>query len=75
MELVKSLTVDSAPAVTELFRFALITGLEVLKKLLLLFPVNLCIFVIIIVLIFHKVVKMIRPKQKFNKVYVPLKHN
>ena len=75
MELVKSLTVDSAPALTELFRFALVTGLELVKKILLLFPVNLLIFIVIIIVAFHKLVKMIVPKQRFSKTYTPLKHN
>jgi len=75
MELVKSLTVDAAPAITELFRFMLITILQLIKKGLLLFPVNLVIFVIIVVFIFHKVVRMVTPKEKFNQVYRPLQHS
>ena len=75
MELIKSVTVDAAPTITELFRFSLVSVLEVIKKGLLLYPANLAIFIIIICLIFHKFIRLLMPKKPFSKVYHPLRHN
>ena len=75
MELIKSLTYDAAPTITELFKFALVETLTMAKKVILLYPVNMCLFVIICVVIFHKVSKLVLPKSKFNRIYTPLKHN
>ena len=75
MELIKSLTFDAAPTLTQLFKFALISILQTIKNVILLYPVNICLFVIICLIIFYKVTKLILPKAKFNHVYIPLKHN
>lgn len=75
MELIQSLTYDAAPSITRLFKFGLISSLELIKKAVLTFPVNISIFVIIVFIIFYKISKMLLPKPKFNKVYTPLKHN
>ena len=75
MELVKSLTVDSAPTITELLRFSIITVLEVIRKGLLLYPLNLVIFLIFICLIFNKLIGLLMPRKTFSKTYAPLRHN
>ena len=62
------------PTVAELFKFGLIQGLRMLKQLLLLYPVNICLFLLVVILIIHRIVRKILPKSKFNKVYTPLKH-
>jgi len=75
MELLKSLTIDTAPTITQLFKFAIISILEIIKKAILTYPVNICLFLIICLIIFHKITRLILPKAKFNRTYTPLKHN
>ncbi len=66
MELLKSLTVDSAPSILELFRFGLISSLQLLKSFLLLYPLNVFLLIIIVFLTCYKIAKMILPKPIFN---------
>lgn len=75
MELLRSLTVDAAPSVVELFRFALISSLEMIRKVLLLYPLNVAILTLLSFLIFYKIIAKLLPKPKFNLVYAPLKHH
>jgi hypothetical protein len=75
MDLINALTVDAAPSATSLFRFALITALEGLKKLILLYPLNLIIFALGCIFILNRLVRKILPKPKFEATYAPLKHN
>jgi hypothetical protein len=75
MELLRSLTIDAAPSLLDLFRFGLVTALEAIRSVLLLYPVNLLIFCVVVVAVVNSIASRFKGKRKFSAVYTPLKHH
>ena len=69
MELLKSIAIDSTPTLAELLRFALLSLLNSLKHLLLLYPLNLLLFTLIRLLTINKIISPFKKKQKFKATY------
>ena len=74
MELLKALTVDAAPSFVGLFRFALVSALEALRSLFLLYPLNVLIIFVACFAMFYKLTTKVLPKPKYKAEYTPLKH-
>lgn len=62
MELLKAIGVDSAPDLPQLFRFAILSLLNSLKHILLLYPLNLLIFTLIIAYIVNRIISPFKKK-------------
>ncbi len=69
MELLKAIGVDSTPNLAELLRFAILSLLRSIKHVLLLYPINVLLFIIILALIIHKAISPFKKRRKFEATY------
>jgi hypothetical protein len=73
--LLKSLSVDSTPNIPELIRFALLSLLNSLKSLLLTYPINVVLLLLLVLAFVHRITSTFKKDKKFKAVYVPLQHH
>lgn len=74
MDLLSSLTPANAPSPVVLFKFALTQLLTLIRSVVLLYPVNLLIFVAALYLLIRGITKKIMKKPPFEAKYKPLPH-
>ena len=74
MELLHSLGIDNAPSLLHIFKYAVGELLKMLRSLLLLYPVNLLIFVAVIFIMLRKITSRFSKKPVFEEKYSPLPH-
>lgn len=72
--MLRSITIDSTPNLTEYFRYAFITVLQAVKTVLTCYPVNAVLFVSLMLYFVSRVAGMFQAKRKFEAVYEPRPH-
>jgi DNA integrity scanning protein DisA with diadenylate cyclase activity len=72
--LLRSITIDSTPNVTEYFRFAFITVLQAVKTVLTCYPINVLIFFALTLYLVNKIASFFQGKKKFSETYEPRQH-
>jgi len=72
--LLRSITIDSTPNLTEYFRYAFVTVLEAIKTVLTCYPINVVLFLSLTLYLINRVTGMFQGKRKFEAVYEPRPH-
>ena len=72
--MLRSITIDSTPNVTEYFKFAFITVLQAIKTVLLCYPINVALFAALTLYLINRVASIFQGKKKFEAVYEPRPH-
>jgi hypothetical protein len=75
MELLKSIVVDSNPSLTVLLKFGFVEALKAVKSVLLFYPLNVLLLVVVVFAIVHRATSVFKGKTQFKAVYSPLPHH